>query len=324
MEGELPARSPSITAVVTCHNQAPFVLEALASIAAQERRPDQLVVVDDGSTDGSQSAVAAWLEHSEIPSTLIANGSNVGICRVMNLALEKATGDYIAVLHGDDVWLPNKLRLQAAALDATSDDVSLVYSDAEVIDEHGRPLEPSVLDRYGVPRPRPSGQVTAQILDRTLQLAGHATLIKRAWLDKVGPYDERLRAEDYSMWLRLALRSQFVFVDAVVAKWRVVPTSLSHVLASVYLQDDLLTITSLVDAGAEPRQLLLRHQALIASHLYRRGPQARAALRARIRHEQPLRAAALALLTVGGLVPQGLGVAARVKRLAGLRHMALD
>lgn len=314
----------TVSAVVTSHNQARFVLEALASIEAQERRPDQVVVVDDASSDGSRDLIAAWLSRCGIPGELVATETNQGICRVMNLALARATGNYIAVLHADDTWLPSKLRVQEAALAATADDVSLAYSDAEVMDEAGRPLEPSVLDRYGVARPRPSGDVAAEIIDRSLQLAGHATLVKRRWLAEVGPYDERLRAEDYNMWLRLAVRSRFLFVDATVAKWRVVSTSLSHVLASIYLEDDLLSVTRVLEEGAEPKELLLRHQALISTHLYRSGPKARAAVRARIRHERPLRAAALAAVTVGGLVPQSLNLVARVKRMAGRPHMSVE
>jgi alpha-1,3-rhamnosyltransferase len=308
---------PSISAIVTSANQSQFVLEALASIEAQDQRPDQVVVVDDASTDGSQRLISDWFARTGIAGELVANDANLGICRVMNRGLERATGEYIAVLHGDDLWLPSKLQVQAAALDAAPEHVSLVYSDAEVIDEAGRALGPSALDRYGVRHPRPSGRVAGLLIGRELSLPAPSTLIRRRWLDAVGPYDERLRAEDYNMWLRLAVRSEFRYVDACVAKYRVVPTSLSHVLRNVYLQDDLMTITRVLDEGGEPRQALLRHQARLASHVHRHGPKARAALRARIRHEQPARAAALAVLTLGGLVPQGLGLAARLRRKAG-------
>lgn len=314
----------SISAVVTSCNQSRFLLEALASIEAQERRPDQVVVVDDASSDGSPQVIAEWLARCGIPGDLVVNQTKAGICRVMNLALERTTGNCLAVLHADDVWLPGKLRVQEAALAASADDVSLVYSDAEVIDEVGRLLEPSALDRYGVRRPRPSGQVAAMILGRTLSLPAPSTLIKRSWLDVVGAYDERLRSEDYNMWLRLAVRSKFQFVDATVARYRIVPASLSHVLRSVYLHDDLMTVTRVLEEGGEPRLALLRHQALLASHIHRHGPQARSAIRARIRHERVPRAAALALLTLGGLLPQGLDLAATIKRRAGLAHMSVD
>ena len=121
------------------YNGARFVGEQLASIAAQTRPPDELVVCDDRSTDGTAGIVARFAESAPFPTRLHVNEQNLGSTRNFEEAVRRCAGDLIALSDQDDVWLPRKLEVVEAVFDRAPG-VGLVFTDAEVVDETLRPL----------------------------------------------------------------------------------------------------------------------------------------------------------------------------------------
>ena len=115
-----PRSLPLVSAVVIFLDERPFLAEAIESVKAQTYGNWELLLVDDGSTDGSsevasQAAAAAsgrvrYLQH--------AGHRNLGMSASRNLGIEQARGEYVAFLDGDDVWLPEKLERQVALLEA--------------------------------------------------------------------------------------------------------------------------------------------------------------------------------------------------------------
>ena len=124
------------------YNGARFVTEQLASIAAQTRLPDELVVSDDRSTDTTVDCVREFARRAPFPVRLFENEKNLGSTKNFERAIRLCEGDFIALADQDDVWLPEKLRRLEDAL--TDENTALAFTDGEVVDECLRPLDQSV------------------------------------------------------------------------------------------------------------------------------------------------------------------------------------
>src|SRR5215213_9721183 len=98
-----------VFAVVPSYNHAPFVEKCLRSIIAQTLPPNKLLVIDDGSSDGSPRIIEEILRECTFDCDLIAR-ANRGLCATLNEAFALSGGDYFAYLGSDDLWLPNFLR----------------------------------------------------------------------------------------------------------------------------------------------------------------------------------------------------------------------
>src|SRR5690349_16677587 len=106
---------PDVFVAVPSYNHAPFVEECLRSIIGQTLRPKKLLVVDDGSRDGSPAVIEKVLKDCPFDSELISR-ENRGLCATLNEALEQSSGEYFAYLGSDDIWLPGFLEEQSNLL----------------------------------------------------------------------------------------------------------------------------------------------------------------------------------------------------------------
>lgn len=220
---------PRVTIGVFCYNQEPLVRGAINSALAQQPAPVDLVVADDGSSDGSVDVIREVLAAAATPTTLIADGVNRGLATRLNQALDAASGDWVVWLAADDLLLPTALAdLTAAA----SDDVDVVFGDLDVMDELGRPR--------GYSRPRDTWQrATAEryrdgrpplpdMFEVNNFVPGGMCLIRRRALRDACGYDPAIRTEDLDMWLRIGWASRFRYVGRSVGRYRVVPGSTSR------------------------------------------------------------------------------------------------
>lgn len=128
-----------ISVAMCTYNGAPYVREQLDSMAAQTRIPDELIVSDDNSTDETVRIVADFAASVPFPVRLHVNEQNLGSTKNFERAIGLCEGDVIALSDQDDVWLPEKLRRIEDCL-LQNPEVGLVFTDAEVVDEHLRPL----------------------------------------------------------------------------------------------------------------------------------------------------------------------------------------
>src|SRR4051794_12466248 len=122
-----------MTAVVLGYNHAPFVESTLRSVAAQQRLPDQVIVMDDASDDGTAEIAQTWIADNQPGWTFISHSENRGICASLNEALALATGDLIAIVAMDDLWAKNRVLSHVRALEAAPAEVVAVYSDVRRI-----------------------------------------------------------------------------------------------------------------------------------------------------------------------------------------------
>jgi GT2 family glycosyltransferase len=187
-----PIQPGTVTAVLVCWNHARFVRQAVTSVVEQTRRPSQIIVFDNGSTDGSRELLQGLAE--EFGFTLILQ-ENIGLVRTLNRGIAMATGEFFAATATDDAWLPEKTMLQAAFLEAHSD-VGLVSAQVLIVDEHNTPIE-----WFNVHRP---GRATfANLMTSGNTVYGPTMMCRTEVLRRIGCYDESLRIEDYSLALRL-------------------------------------------------------------------------------------------------------------------------
>jgi hypothetical protein len=137
-----------ISIAMCTYNGAEFLPAQLQSILTQSRRPDEINICDDRSTDDTRSILETFKNESPIPVILNINDQNLGSVRNFERAINLCTGDVIALSDQDDVWRNDKLQLFESVLDK-SPAAGLVFSDAEIVDEHLKPLNRRMWDEVG-------------------------------------------------------------------------------------------------------------------------------------------------------------------------------
>lgn len=218
-------RNPPVTVIALCFNHARFLHKCLDSIAAQTRQDFQLIVADDCSTDDSAELIKSWIAEHRPAAMFIRHTQNSGLCKTLNEALSHARGDFISMIATDDVWEREKIACQLDYAHQQATTVAVIYSDASRMDESGLRMEPNFIEAHTPECKRPSGRIFSILANRNF-IPAMSTLIRRQSLIAVGGYDERLSYEDYDMWLRLAARFEFAYYPAVLARYRIVSTSL--------------------------------------------------------------------------------------------------
>ncbi len=130
-------RRDRVSVVLATFNGSRYVAEQLASLVEQTRQPDEVVVVDDASDDGTVALVEAFAERSPAPVRLVARSEHRGTWATFEEGLRRATGDVLVVCDQDDHWAPEKLEVLLRGL-AERPDALMAFSDARLIDPHSR------------------------------------------------------------------------------------------------------------------------------------------------------------------------------------------
>jgi glycosyltransferase involved in cell wall biosynthesis len=198
----------TISVVVPCYNAERFLAEALESALAQTRCPDEVLVVDDGSLDDSETVATRY------PVRLIRTNGNLGHAAARNLGISEARGEVIAWLDADDVWERDHLEVVGGLL-GRFPSASVAASGARYFG--GREGSWCLSDLPALGRP-------ANIFWRALAgtpLPAMSVLTRRDALLEVGGFDPTIRiAPDYDLWLRLSRRHLFVVTGESTARYR--------------------------------------------------------------------------------------------------------
>jgi glycosyltransferase involved in cell wall biosynthesis len=183
----------TVSVVIPTHNRRELLLRTVHSVLAQEALDFEVLVVDDGSTDGTAEAIRLLKDRRV---AVLRNERPVRVAAARNIGIEAATGSWIAVLDDDDLWSPEKLGRQVAAAEGTGR--SWVYAGVVEIDGRGLLL--------GGEPPPSSEELLGSLLDRNLMPAGCSNVIvRRDLLRDLGGFDVGLRhLADWDLWLRLA------------------------------------------------------------------------------------------------------------------------
>ena len=196
----------SASAIVPCYNGAQWLAEAIDSIVAQTRSVDEIIVVDDASTDGSYEIAQRY------NVTLVRNARNSGEGFSSNVGLRHAKGDLITWLDADDVWLPHHVSTLVTLLERYPEATTAFAA----VQRFGLRNE---LIRGHVPPGKPSNVFWRAFGDWVHTTIGSMT--RRAALLRIGGFDEQERySVDFDLWLRLSRSHLFVSTYEVTSLWR--------------------------------------------------------------------------------------------------------
>ncbi|MCB1425823.1 MAG: glycosyltransferase family A protein [Zhengella sp.] len=219
---------PLCSVVIPAFNAMDFLPSAIASVEAQSISGLEVLVLDDGSTDGT----AEWLRivRAQRPWLKVFEGGDLGPARARNLLIEKANSGLIAFLDADDEWLPGKLARDIAYHEAQPD-ISFTFTDYLHLDPQGRSLGTAF--EYWKPGFRNLREETFMPLENALvrligcNLVGTSTVVaKRERLRNANGFAEDLpSAEDWDLWLRLAQDGPVAVSTQVTANYLVRPHS---------------------------------------------------------------------------------------------------
>jgi glycosyltransferase involved in cell wall biosynthesis len=201
----------SVSAIIPTHNHARFVGRAVGSALGQSWPAVEVIVVDDGSTDGTGQVLAAFEGR-----IVVIRQPNRGLSPARNAGARAASGDLLAFLDADDEWYPTKLERQVARFERNPG-VGLVHCGVEEVDGQGRRLK-TCLDGM-------DGWVSREMLlfRRGVILGGgSASVVSRRAFADVGGFDESLSTSaDWDFYYRLARRWEVDFVPEVLVRYRV-------------------------------------------------------------------------------------------------------
>jgi glycosyltransferase involved in cell wall biosynthesis len=191
------ARSIEVSAIIPTYNRRELVIRAIETVLAQTRAVEEIIVVDDGSTDGTGHALQARFGDR----IRYVWQANAGVSAARNHGMRLAQGRYFALLDSDDEWLPDKTQAQIEWLEARPD-FGMVVCDVQRVDRDGAPID--VFHRREVIRE--DGRVLRYLIHNPA-LAPASAILRREVFEDVGGFDESLRtAEDIDVHLRIAQR----------------------------------------------------------------------------------------------------------------------
>ncbi len=210
--------SPLVTVRIPSYNHARFVEKTILAVLNQTFQDFELIVIDDCSTDGSDEIISRLQEQHNF--TYIRHTENKGITYSMNEFNTLARGKYMAGCGSDDFWEPNKLELQVAFMEANPD-FAVCYGKAMQITEDDEKVGEISSDSYR------TGWLFDEIITKKLSLVAPTTMMRLEALREVRGYDSGFM-EDFPMWLKLADKYQFGFIDEVLTNYRVHPGNLTR------------------------------------------------------------------------------------------------
>ncbi len=184
-----------VTVIIPVFNRADLVRRAVESVLAQTYRPEQIIIVDDGSTDDPRASLQEIVSSDLIK---IIRQQNAGVAAARNVGIEAARTNWLAFLDSDDWWLPEKLSRQISWHNANLE--YLISQTDEVWIRNGRRVNPKKYHQ------KQNGEIFYLSLDRCL-ISPSSVLLSRRLFDEVGLFDPSLPAcEDYDLWLRITAR----------------------------------------------------------------------------------------------------------------------
>lgn len=210
---------PTVSVITPAYNVEPYIGEAIRSALAQTYTDFELIVVDDGSKDGTADVVRSMAPDDK--RVKLVQQANRGLAGARNSALRAARGEFFALLDSDDVWEPEFLAEQMAIM-AARPEVDIVTGNGWYLGgaKHGQLARP-------YPDPRPAPDLASIIGDEWSVFI--MSVVRRRVYTTIGPFDETMRSnEDYDFWLRAAV-ANFTFArnDRPLGHYRIRADSLS-------------------------------------------------------------------------------------------------
>ncbi len=247
-------RDPNVSIIIPAYNVEAYILDTLRSVIEQTVSDFEALIIDDGSTDRTAEVVTAFIGQDS--RFKILHKPNGGLSSARNFGIRHAKGEYIALLDGDDIYFPNKLKTHIDVLDRNPS-VGVVYSASQAIRENG---DSTWMTLSGKPL---YTNALKSLLCKNFVGHGSNGIFRKSIVADIGDFDEDLKSvEDLDFWLRVAGTSwQFYRVPSVQCGYRVRAAGLSfnldrmqatqaQVMQSAYARNPELSATIAPTANA--------------------------------------------------------------------------
>ena len=207
--------NPLISVVIPTYNRETLVTKALDSVYSQFYRPLEVVVVDDGSTDGTVETIQNWIDSQPVSDSFgvrLVHQEKMGGNVARNRGIETSTGSFIAFLDSDDVWLPDKLKKQSALFDDPQ--VGGVYCGVQHVDITSGQVTETTNRTY------PSGWILDKVLVKDVTAPTSTFILRKEVFGKVGSFDVELQArQDWDMCIRLASEYKIGAIPEILVQY---------------------------------------------------------------------------------------------------------
>lgn len=246
-------RKPKVSVCIPSYNHARYLPMSLESALAQTYRDFEIILVDDGSTDGSLEIAERYAaRHPDLIKVYThPNKVNRGISETGNLAYAKSSGEYWCGLCSDDAWLPDKLAREVEVLN-NNPEIGFVYGLAQVIDENGDKVPHGVIGKDISGDADPLASVI-----RNNPIPALTVMMRRACYEQVGLHEEGLVYSDWELWLRVMAHWKVGFVNEPLALYRVHSYNTSiGIKPEIHLQYSVAAMVALDRKAAEVGGLL--------------------------------------------------------------------
>ena len=194
-----------ISVIIPTYNRKHTLQRAIDSVLAQTFKPFEIIIVDDGSKDGTKE----WLLQN-YPSVQYIHQPNNGVSSARNKGIQISQGSWIALLDSDDEWMPEKLEYQSRFIEVNRDS-SFCHTNEIWIRNGVRVNQMKKHKKYG-------GDIFKHCLD-ICRISPSSSIIKKDVFEEVGAFDESLTVcEDYDLWLRVTAKFNILFLDEPLIK----------------------------------------------------------------------------------------------------------
>lgn len=223
--------SPLVSIITPTYNHEKYIGDCIRSVLEQDYSNWEMIIVDDGSTDNTFETARKFAEKDH--RIQVFTQQNVGIFRLSetyNFALSKANGKYIAVLEGDDVWLPEKLILQIEKMESDNEIVlsfGQAYSSSTDLKSNYQLSDFSSFSNETLHN-FPIGEATKTLLFSNFIVA-LTVIVRKDALDKIGGFRQthNLPLVDLTTWIELSLLGKFSVINKPLGKWRFYPNQIT-------------------------------------------------------------------------------------------------
>jgi glycosyltransferase involved in cell wall biosynthesis len=200
---------PLVSIITPTFNRLDYLPEAIDSVLSQSYQNFEMIIVDDGSTDGTGGLLESYLADKRIKYIY---QSNQGQSVARNRGIAESSGEFICFLDSDNAWLQHKLERSLKEFEDFPQ-VDIVYGDSIFIDEKSAEIGRSAMKRY-------SGRITHHLLKDNF-VSMNTTMSRRKCFVEMGAFNESDRiAEDYELWLRFSTKYEFRYITVFLGFYR--------------------------------------------------------------------------------------------------------
>jgi glycosyltransferase involved in cell wall biosynthesis len=218
---------PAVSINLCCYNSERYLRETIDSIVKQTYKDWELIVINDGSSDSTESIIYEYIKKGY--PIIYHCQENKGLGYSRNEALKRSNGEFIALIDHDDIWMPNKLEMQIPCFEKKPT-IGFVFSNAIYFSNSSKNIR---FNLYGNRKP-PSGRIFGELLKRSFICISTVIIKKTALMELEQKFDERFKfGEELDVFLRILYKWESVYVDGYLTMYRMHANSLTSRMPEV-------------------------------------------------------------------------------------------